>query len=97
MAIALTVAYVATPLAAGAKVVCYSTGPVSPGVSFVSPSQYKLLQVSAAAAASPLNVLAAYNAKFGALVSGQKIFFKTITVSSGGLASDPTETSVIVT
>lgn len=97
MAIALSVAYVATPLAAGSKVAVYSTGPVSPGVGFVSSSQYRLLQVSAAAAASPANVLATYNARFGALVAGQKIFFKTVVISSTGLASDSTEQSVTVT
>ena len=96
MAIALSVAYTATPLAAGAKVACFSTGPVSPGVSFVSASRYRLLQVSAAAAASPANVLATYNAKFGALVAGQKIFFKTVVYNADGLASDSTETSVVV-
>lgn len=97
MAIALSIAYLATPLAAGAKVATWSTGPVSPGRSFVSQSEYKLLQVSAAAAASPVNALAAYNARFGALVAGQKIFFKLQTISGTGLASDPIETSIVVT
>ena len=97
MAIALSIAYVATPLPTGAKATIFSTGPVSPGITFVSKSKYKLLQVTAAAAASPANVLAAYNARFGALVSGQKIFFKVQVISSTGLASDPIESSIIVT
>jgi hypothetical protein len=97
MAQALSIAYTATPLAAGVKIVTESTGPVSPGVNFVPRSKYKVLQVSAAAAVSPVNALAAYTAQFGALVSGQKIFLRFTPYSSGGVPGDAIEVSQTVT
>lgn len=96
MAIALSLAYTPTPLPAGAKVAIFATPQVSPGVNFVPASRYKLVFVSAAAAASPANLLIPYTAKFGALIAAQKILFRTIVIGSNGLASGVTETSVIV-
>lgn len=97
MAIALSIAYAPTPLAAGAKLAIYATKPLSQGISRPSAKAYALLSVSAAAAASPANILAAYTAKYGALVSGQKIFFRSIVISSTGVASPALESSVIIT
>lgn len=50
-----------------------ATGQVSPGKSFVK-NLYRNIKVVAAAATSPVNALSAYNAKFGTLVAGQKLF-----------------------
>jgi hypothetical protein len=96
MAIALTVAYTATPLAAGVKLAVYATKPLSAGVVRPSPKQFQLLAVTAAAAVSPVNVLSAYTAKYGALVSGQKIFFRTVAISASGIASAPFDSSAVV-
>ena len=97
MAIALSLAYTVTPLAAGVKAVVYATAQISPGKNFVPPSAYKYIFTSAAAAASPANVLATYTALFGALVSGQKIFFRIVPFSATGFRGDPIEASVVVT
>lgn len=96
MAIALSMAYTATPLAAGVHAAIFATDQLSAGVSRPSRKAYRLIAVTAAAAASPANVLAAYNAKFGALVSGRKIFFKVILISAAGFASAAFESSQIV-
>lgn len=96
MAIALSLAYTATPLAAGTKLAIFASPQVSAGVNFVPASRYKLISVTAAAAASPANILSAYNAIFGALVAGEKIFLRLKTISSSGLASQVFETTVIV-
>lgn len=97
MAIALSIAYTATPLAAGVKLVIEATGQLSPGRTFIRRSEYKVVTVTAAAAASPANILAAYNALFGALVSGQKIGFRITPYTSTGLPGTPFLTTVTVT
>lgn len=97
MAIALSVAYTPTPLSAGVKLAIYATKQVSAGVFRPGPKAYALIQVTAAAAASPADVLAAYTAKFGAQISGRKIFFKLVPISSTGIAGPAFETSQIIT
>lgn len=81
---AFSVAYTATPLAAATKLVVYATPQQGAGVQYVKPSLLAKIFVSAAAAASPANVLAAYNAKFGTLVAGKKIRVRTIVINSSG-------------
>lgn len=71
-AAAFSVAYTTTPLAAGNRLFIFVSPQKSAGVTFNG--DYRLLQVTAAAAASPANVLAAYTAKFGVPVVGNKIF-----------------------
>lgn len=97
MAIALSVAYTATPLAAAQKAIVECTKQVSAGVSFVGRSQFRQISVTAAAAASPANILAAYNAKFGALISGKKIFVRVTVITVDGQRSAPLVSSVTVT
>ena len=97
MAIALSVAYTATPLAAGVKLAIYATAQLSPGVARPSKRSYRLIQVSADAAASPANILAAYNAKFGALVSGKVIFFRLVPINANGQPGAPFFTSQAIT
>jgi hypothetical protein len=96
MAIALSVAYTATPLAAGVQLLVFATRGVSQGASFQPRGAYKLISVTAAAAASPANILTAYNAKYGALVAGQKIFFRLVPVNAAGIAGTPLEQIVTV-
>ncbi len=97
MAIAFSIAYTATPVAALTKVLIEASAQQSAGVAFIAPSKYRQISVSAAAAASPANILAAYNAKFGALISGKRIFLRVTVIGSTGLRSQPIMTSIVVT
>lgn len=95
---ALSIAYTATPLAAGDKLVIFATRPLSAGIKFQPNGAYKLIFVTAAAAASPANVLAGYTAVYGAIgVAGEKILFKAFTISSGGLASPVLQFEAVIT
>jgi len=92
-AAALSVAYTVTPLGAGARLCSFVSPQRSAGRNFEA--DYRLLAVSAAAAASPANLYAAYVAKFGLPVVGNKIFF-SFTTYLGGFQSGPLVTSQIV-
>ena len=76
-----SVAYTATPLATGVKLIFRASPQRSAGRNFES--DYRVISVSAAAAASPLNVLTPYTAKFGAPVTGMKIFTLCSTTLGG--------------
>lgn len=89
----LSVAYTATPLGAGARLFVYASPQRSPGRNFEG--DYRLIFQSAAAAASPANILAAYTARFGAPVVGNKLFFSLV-VYTGGFVSAPLNTSHVV-
>jgi len=78
-------AYTATPLASGVRLFIYASPQTTAGRSFQGDA--RLIQVSAAAAASPLNVLAAYSARFGAPVTGNKIFVNLVLYQAGFLGS----------
>lgn len=67
-----TVTFTPTPVPAGYKMVIMATAQQSPGKTFLK-NQFRVLQVVAAAGASPTNIDAAYVARFGALVVGNKI------------------------
>lgn len=92
----LSLAYTATPVAAGMTWIVYATPQVSPGVSFVK-NQFRKLGTIAAAAASPDNIDAAYTAKFGTLVAGQKIYVQVVAVNNTtGQKSPPLSTFCVV-
>ncbi len=97
MANSISIAYTATPLAAGTKLIVEATAQLSPGISFVSRSRFRQLLITAAAAASPAVLTSAYNAKFGTLVSGKKIFFRLTVITSDGQRSAPLTSSATVT
>lgn len=67
-----TVAFTPTPVPAGYAMVIRATAQQSPGKSFLK-NQYRVVQVVAAAGASPTNFEAAYVARFGNTVAGNKI------------------------
>lgn len=69
---AFSVAYTATPLGAGARAFVFASPQRSAGRSFES--DYRLIAVTAAAAASPANIFTAYSARLGTPVTGNKIF-----------------------
>lgn len=84
-AAAFSIAYTATPLAAGVKLFAYASPQRSAGRNFEG--DYRLLTVSAAAAASPLVILTAYTAKFGVPIVGNKIFLRLGTYQAGFMGS----------
>lgn len=92
-AAALSVAYTVTPLPAGARLFSFVSPQRSAGRAFES--DYRLLAVSAAAAASPANLYAAYVAKFGLPIVGNRIFFSFTTYLTG-FQSGPLVTSAVV-
>lgn len=93
---AFSVAYTATPLAALTKLIIECTAQLSPGISFVPRSKFRQIVITAAAAASPADILAAYTARFGALLAGKKVFVRCTVITSDGQRSAPLQTSLII-
>jgi len=73
---AFTIAYTPDPVPANMALQVWVTAQKGPGET-ANQNEYYLLQVADAAAASPVNAYAAYIARFGALVAGNKIFVRT--------------------
>lgn len=65
-----SLAYAPTPVPADVAYVIEATACLSPGKSFIK-NQYRIIEVLPAAGATPANILAAYQAKFGLLIGGQ--------------------------
>lgn len=84
-AVAFSVAYTATPLAAGVRLLIFASPQQSAGRKFNG--NYRLITTTAAAAASPANILAAYTARLGVPVVGQRIFLSLQTYQGGFLGS----------
>lgn len=84
-AAAFSIAYTTTPLAAGVRLFIRISPQRSAGRKFNG--DYRLIAVTAAAAASPANVLTAYTAKFGVPVVGNRIFMSLQTYTLGFLGS----------
>jgi hypothetical protein len=80
-AAAFSVAYTATPLAAANRLFIWVSPQGSAGRKFNG--DYRLLTITAAAAASPANILAAYTARFGVPVVGNRIFLSLETYQAG--------------
>lgn len=81
-----SIAYTPTPLPTGAKLFTYCSPQRSAGRNFEA--DYRLVAVSAAAAASPANIFTAYQARFGTPVTGNKVFYSLV-VALGGFESAP--------
>lgn len=92
-AAAFSLAYTATPLGAGVRLCTYVSLQRSAGRAFEG--DYRLLSVSAAAAASPANIYAAYVARFGLPVVGNRIFVQC-KCYSGGFIGGPISGSAVV-
>lgn len=84
-AAAFSIAYTTTPLAAGNRLFAFISPQRSAGRSFEA--DYRLIQVSAAAAASPLNVFTAYQARQGTPVVGNKVFLSLLLYNGGFLGA----------
>lgn len=92
-AASFSIAYTATPLAAANRLFIWVSPQSSAGRRFNG--DYRLLSVTAAAAASPANALAAYTAKFGVPVVGNRIFISLETYA-GGFKGSPFAVSQVV-
>lgn len=92
-AAAFSLAYTPTPLPVGAKLIVYCSPQRSAGRAFES--DFRLVLVGGAAGASPLDIKAAYTAKFGVPVLGNRIFIRA-RVALGGFLSGPFDTSAVV-
>lgn len=90
---AMSIAYTVTPLGAAVRLESFASPQKSAGVTFNG--DYRLIAVSAAAAASPANLLAAYSARFGAPVTGNRIFFSFVQYTAG-FVSQPLLVSQVV-
>lgn len=89
---AFSVAFTPTPLGAGARVIVRAGPQRSAGRSFES--DFRVMLIGAAASASPSNILAAYQAKFGSPITGNRIFLSA-SVYTGGFESIPFITSAV--
>lgn len=92
-AAAHTIAYTPTPLGAGERLFVYASPQRSAGRAFEN--DLRLVHVSAAAAATPADIEAEYNARFGTPVVGNRVFY-SIARYSGGFVSVPNATSAVV-
>ena len=90
---AFSVAYTATPLSANTRLFIYASPQRNAGRSFEA--DYRLIAVTAAAAASPHNLLSAYTARLGAPVTGNRVFVSLIAYN-GGFQSGPFNVSQLV-
>ena len=82
--VAFSLAYTVTPMPADTKLFVYASPQVSAGREFNG--DFRFLFSSAAAAASPANILAAYTAKFGVPVTGNRIFVSLVAARGGFLS-----------
>lgn len=82
-----TVAFTPTPIGAATKIAFEATRPVSAGKSFMPRSEYKLMTVSAANGASPIDAETAYLAAYGMPPAGSKVFFQVYTLDANGFKS----------
>lgn len=86
-----------TPVPANYTWLVYATPMQSPGTFAPSASKYRLIAALTAGTATGEDIHAAYLARFGAILTGQKIFVKIVAVSTtSGIASAPIVASSIV-
>jgi hypothetical protein len=77
----LSLAYTATPIPAGVKIVVEFTPAITPGKTFVK-NEFRFVTTIAAAAASPLDAAAAYILRLGAIGTAGKKIWCRVTVYS---------------
>lgn len=90
---ALSVAYTATPLAAGVRLFSFASPQRSAGRAFEA--DLRLVAVSAAAAASPAVLFTSYSARFGTPVTGNRIFYSFCTYQLGFISAPFTISQVV--
>lgn len=93
---AFSVPFTVSPIGADDHVIIHASGPFNAGRSFFG-SNLKQIFVGAADTASPVNILAAYTAIFGALRATNKIQVRAFVIrNTNGAASTPLSADVIV-
>lgn len=92
-AASFSVAYTPTPMPASTRLFVYVSPQRSAGRAYES--DFRLLSVTAAAAASPANIFSAYQTRFGTPVVGNKVFLSLVSYK-GGFLSGPLITSQVV-
>lgn len=92
-AIAFSIAWTPTPMPAATYCAIYASPQRSAGRNFEA--DLRFMKVSAAAAASPLAILAEYTARFGVPVLGNRIFVSLVSIELG-FESGPLLTSAVV-
>lgn len=93
-AASFSVAYTATPAPAGVRIFWSCSPQRSAGRGYEN--DYRLISVTAAAAASPTNLLAAYTGRFGAPVVGNRIFITGQTYLAGFLGPAIGTSAIVV-
>lgn len=94
---AASLAFTASPLAAGLKLWVWAALTDSPSAGYVA-NRMKLITVSAAALVSPLDIFALLGARFGTLITGQGLIVQVqVFDSATGLLSAPVLDSTVVT
>lgn len=78
---AFSIAYTTTPLGTGVRLFAFASPQRSAGRNFEN--DYRLIGVSAAAAASPFVIFTPYSARLGTPVTGNKIFTSLVLYVSG--------------
>ena len=81
---------------ASSRLEVMATAQLSPGVARPSSRRYRLIQMFDDSAELPNDITFTYTKKFGALVSGKKIFFRLRWISRNGIPSAPFFTTVLV-
>lgn len=82
------ISFTATPIPAGITYLVFGTAPQSAGTARPGPSKYKLLTALPAATASPADVSTAYDAVFGTVIVGSRVFVRVIAIkNSTGFAA----------
>jgi hypothetical protein len=93
----LSAAFTPTPIGAGQRVELWATRAVSRGRSFFGPREYRRIFLSADDAASPLDIAAAYTARFGPLDLNEKISFKGRVINANFIAGSFKRFDLIIT
>jgi hypothetical protein len=89
--------FAASPVPAGMAMLVFATRGLSAGVGFVG-KQYRFIQKVAAAGTTPTDLTTTYTAKFGAPISGSRVFLQAKMVNiTTGQESIPLQASVIIT
>jgi hypothetical protein len=93
----LSLAFLPATIPANNAWLIFATRALSTGKQRISASEYRLIDALATGTTSPANILAAYQAKFGNLVAGTKVFVRVIAVhDDNGIASAMVATSDII-
>jgi hypothetical protein len=90
---AMSLAFTPTPLGTGERILVFCSVQKSAGRKFEGDVRY--VQCSAAAGTSPIDIETAYIARFGGLVTGNKVFYQVYRYV-GGFVSGPLTASAIV-